>query len=174
MRHVHFHHRVAGLLLVAAGLASRAVPAKGQSEDSPSARASGKPQVHLDRLTFPSPESRARFAEHLRQTLAKEAKRVDWGAHEGSRIEYRFAVEKLELTRRDRVLEVHCAALGRLPKGKSARGTLSYGGDPSDPARLVRRVLDIVARGVMTRLAELERIRRGQLRPVRVRAPTGG
>jgi hypothetical protein len=50
--------------------------------------------------------------------------------------------------------------VGKLPKGKVARSDIQYGGDPRSPRKVVRQVLEIVARGVITRLAELERNRR--------------
>jgi hypothetical protein len=58
------------------------------------------------------------------------------------------------------VLKVSCTALGRLPKGKSARSRLDFGGDPRRGQKVIRHVLEIVARGVVTRLAALERERR--------------
>jgi hypothetical protein len=97
---------------------------------------------------------------HLRSTLRREARRADWGASSDSKISYRFFVEQLELREEAGVLHVTCTAVGRLPKGKSAKSHIVFGGDPRDRKKVVERVLDIVARGVVTRLAELERARR--------------
>jgi hypothetical protein len=98
-------------------------------------------------------------------------RRADWGAGRGSTISYRFIVSELSITVQDGVLRVSCTAVGRLPKGKTAKGSLAYGGDPRKRNAEVTKVLQIVARGVITRLAELERIRRGDLDPSGVRRP---
>jgi hypothetical protein len=121
----------------------------------------GRPVVKLDRLEFPeNVANAAAYASHLKRVLRREAARADWGAGRGARIEYRFAVTTLALTHTGDVLTVTCAAVGKLPKGKTARSRIRFGGDPTRPGRIVKRVLEIVARGVITRLAELERVRR--------------
>jgi hypothetical protein len=121
-----------------------------------------KPAVHLDRLDLPpGTPGESRLKRHLRRTLVREARNLDWGAGRGDRIEYRFAVQKLAIVEGDGVVTVTCTALGYLPKGKRARSHLSFSGAPTERNALVRKVLDIVARGVLTRLSELERARRG-------------
>jgi hypothetical protein len=123
----------------------------------------GRPSVRLDQLVFPEDvEGRAALERHFRRTLGQAAKRADWGAGSGAKIEYRVTVEALETRVEDGVLRVRCTALGRLPKGKSARSHIEFGGAPSERQALMRRVLEIVARGVVTRLASLERERRRQ------------
>lgn len=118
--------------------------------------------MRLDRLDFPQDvPGHARFERHLRATLRREARRADWGASRNNTIEYRFSVDRLMLGGRADVLSVECTATGRLPGGKSARSKLRFSGDPAVKNQLIERVLDIVARGVVTRLAELERKRRG-------------
>jgi hypothetical protein len=129
--------------------------------DEPTSAALSRPRVKLDRLSFPSDLSGAKELEsHLRSTLKREARHADWGAGAGSKISYRFFVEQLDLREEAGVLHVTCTALGRLPKGKSAKSHIAFGGDPHDRKKVVEHVLDIVARGVLTRLAELERARR--------------
>jgi len=93
--------------------------------------------------------------------LRKEVRRVEWGAGRDNRIEYRFSVTKLELTVNGDVLEVSCTAVGALPGGRTAKSQLSFGGAANERQRVVKQVLEIVARGVITRLAQLERRRRG-------------
>lgn len=130
--------------------------------DSGSEAAPSKPEVHLDHLSFPQDVLGAKaFEQHLKKVLKRETNQVDWGAEGGNRIEYRFSVTELRYTVTDGTLHVHCSALGRLPKGKTAKSRLSFGGHPGERDQLTKRVLEIVARGVVTRLAELERIRRG-------------
>jgi hypothetical protein len=124
--------------------------------------ASGRPQVKLDRLDFPTNvEGATAHKRRLEMFLRREVRRVDWGAGADNRIEYRFAVTELSVERQGDVLRVRCAALGRLPGNRTAKSRLDFGGDPKHPAELVDEVLRIVARGVITRLAELERQRRG-------------
>jgi hypothetical protein len=113
-------------------------------------------------LTFPQDVLGAKgFEPHLKKVLKRETNQVDWGAESGNRIEYRFSVTELRYTITDGTLHVHCSALGRLPKGKTAKSRLTFGGHLGERDQLTKRVLEIVARGVVTRLAELERIRRG-------------
>lgn len=125
----------------------------------------------LDRLEFPDDVSGARsLKKFLVRQLAHEARRALWGAGRGSTISYRFEVTELSISVDGEVLRVSCTAVGRLPGGRSARSNLSFGGDPRKRSEIMMRVLGIVARGVITRLAEIERERRGETR-VRVRAP---
>jgi hypothetical protein len=126
---------------------------------APAAR--GRPEVHLDRLEFPDGVARGDALErHFRYHLKRAAKKADWGAGRGAKIEYRVRVEELVASEDDGVLKVRCTALGRLPAGKSARSHLAFGGNPRERERVMKHVLEIVARGVVTRLAALERARR--------------
>lgn len=122
----------------------------------------GRPEIHLNRLTLPADLPNAKELEaQLRRSLKKEARRADWGAGRDNRIEYRFFLEKLHLRREGDVLRVQCAAWGQLPGGQKAKSELEFGGAPEQKTQLIQRILDVVARGVITRLAELERQRRG-------------
>lgn len=115
----------------------------------------------LDRLELaPGVPDARRVDAYLRRVLKREARRVEWGAGARSRITYRFYLEELETRVEAGVLRIECTALGRLPNGKSARSRLVYGGDPQQPRAVTERVLEIVARGVLSRLANLERARR--------------
>jgi hypothetical protein len=121
----------------------------------------GRPTVILDALVFPqSVANTARLERHFKHMLRRAARRADWGAGRGARIEYRVVVEELAIAEEAGVLRVRCTALGRLPRGKSARSHLDFGGDPKKRRAVVDRVLEIVARGVVTRLAAIERERR--------------
>ena len=120
----------------------------------------GRPKVVLDALDLTKTGIVGADEKYLREVLAREARRADWGAGRKSRIQYRFRVDQLEVTEEGSVVRIRCAATGWLPKGKTAKSKLSFGGSPKERADLVRRVLSIVARGVVTRLAELEKQRR--------------
>jgi len=170
-------------LPIAAALFTVAIPARGtdpwagepvpaaskrEGDDTPK----GRPTIKLDRLDFPEDVRNWRyFKKHLRDTLRRETRRAIWGAGRGSTITYRFAVTDLTITEDHGVLRVKCTAVGQLPKGKTAKGSLSFGGDARRRNAVVNEVLQIVARGVVTRLAELERVRRGNLRRSRIRRP---
>jgi hypothetical protein len=123
----------------------------------------GRPHIVLDQLVVPAsmPEHQ-RISKVLEKVLKHEQHRVQWGAGRESHITYRFYLEELALTVEHGVLKVHCTAFGRLPKGKSARSKLDFGGDPKDPRKVVDHVLSIVARGVLSRLADMERDRRSR------------
>jgi hypothetical protein len=119
----------------------------------------GRPRIVIDRIEVP--ESAPAFVQrHLREVLRREARKADWGAGRGSTISVRYTLRSLGIKRDGDVVRVRCSAIGRLPRNKSASGQLSYGGDPAKQSEVVKRALEIVARGVITRLAELERNRR--------------
>ena len=135
----------------------------------------GRPQLKLDRLEFPKDVPHGwYYRKQLRQILRREARRADWGAGRGSTISYRFFVKSLFISNEGDVLRVRCTAVGKLPKGKTAKSQLSFGGDPRKRNAVVTQVLEIVARGVITRLAEMERVRRGDRQRSSVRRPVSG
>jgi len=122
----------------------------------------GHPEIHLDSLKFPKNiHGSAGLEKHLKRALQREAYRADWGAGRDNRIEYRFEVSKLSYAIDDGALRIQCEAVGSLPGRRSAKSRLSFGGRPAERIALTKQVLAIVARGVVTRLAELERKRRG-------------
>lgn len=160
---------LAALTLV---LTLESAPAAGEvALKSDAEQRQGKPTVKLNHLEFPAMLAAKRYEKFLRKTLAKEVRSVDWGASSDSTIEYRFAVTELSVQREGNALRVRCSASGRLPRGQSAKSQLSFGGDPKQQSQLIERVLSIVARGVISRLAEIERVRRGELSDSHVQAP---
>ena len=48
-----------------------------------------------------------------------------------------------------------------LPGGRAAQSALTYSGSASARKQVTEKVLEIVARGLITRLSEVERRRRG-------------
>jgi hypothetical protein len=155
------------LLLLASLTLTTALPCVAHAGEpvliGPADGPQGRPQIVLDQLVVPAtmPEYK-RVSRVLEKALKREAHRVEWGAGRGSRITYRFYLEQLDLSVEHGVLKVRCTALGRLPKGKTARSKLEFGGDPKDPRKVIDHVLTIVARGVLARLADLERDRRSR------------
>ncbi|HET7543963.1 MAG TPA: hypothetical protein VFK05_29025 [Polyangiaceae bacterium] len=149
------------LCLLAAGPLALTGSRAARAETQESASKRGGPRVKLDRLSLPPDLLGAKaFETHLRSTLRREVRSADWGADVNSKISYRFTIERLDLREENGVLHVTCTARGQLPKGKSAKSHIVFGGDPHERTKVVQHVLDIVARGVVTRLAELERARR--------------
>jgi hypothetical protein len=177
---------VALALTLPVGGSSASAWATGKAKDSTSASAKkkrdprlamitakGRPTIKLDRLDFPEGIANSKhYKLFLKKRLLREAKRAKWGAGRNNVIEFRFAVKHLEITVDEDVIRVSCLAVGQLPKGKLAKSKLSYGGNPRKTRQVVENVLAIVARGVVSRLAEMERIRRGDLSHSHVRAPT--
>lgn len=122
----------------------------------------GRPHIDLDRLELPQViQDDSELKSHLLRSLKRESKKLDWGAGRDNKIEYRFEVSELSLTRSGDVAYVRCVAIGALPNGSRARSELRFGGDPNNAKRLMKETLDMAVRGVMARLAELERKRRG-------------
>jgi hypothetical protein len=151
------------LVLGLTSVGTRAAPpdlprARVQEESTPIL---GRPRILLDQVELPvTTPNAARTRKRLLVTLRREARRADWGAGRGSSIALRFFVTELAVSQGTDVTRVRCTAVGRLPKGKLARGSLQYSGDVRERDQVVERTLEIVARGVIARLAELERRRR--------------
>jgi hypothetical protein len=142
-----------------------AIPATGFAAPRDDAKTAerpvhGRPTVKLDKLDVSHAPLAALEEKYLRDILAREAKHVDWGAGKKSKIEYRFRVDELVGKSDGKVFRVSCSASGWLPKGRPAKSRVAFGGSPDHRDDLVRQVLDVVARGVLTRLAEIERHRR--------------
>jgi hypothetical protein len=129
----------------------RAAPRREQAE---------RPTIKLDHLTFPAIPRGSYYKSHLRRSLQRETYLADWGAGADAVIEYRYRVDTLRIEREGGLVRVHCAATGELPRGKNATSRLTFSGEAAKERRLVEQVLSIVARGVVTRLAQIEHRRR--------------
>jgi hypothetical protein len=151
-------------LAIAALFTGAAAEGHAQGKDRASERSDSAPTPHpkviLDKLDLSLTPAAVAEEGYLREVLARETRRADWGAGPGSQIEYRFRLDALEVSEDAKVLRVSCTASGWLPKSRRAKSHLSFGGSPKDREQLVHHVLDIVASGVVTRLAEMERRRR--------------
>jgi hypothetical protein len=167
MRRSLGHHAWLLSLALAAGFGFAPRPSRADERPpvapgvAPAAR--GRPSVTLDRLDFPTElPGASKLERHFKFHLKRAAKNADWGAGRGAKIEYRVRVEELVATEGAGVLNVRCTVLGRLPGGKSARSHVAFGGNPRERERVLKNVLEVVARGVVTRLAALERARRSE------------
>jgi len=126
--------------------------------------AKSRPEVRLDRLELPvGVPKHSPLERHLRLHLKRAAHRADWGAKRGAKIEYRVKIEELSVREGNNVIHVRCTALGSLPKGRTTKTFIDYGGDPAKRQWVIEHVLEIVAEGVVTRLAAIERGRRAQV-----------
>jgi hypothetical protein len=144
------------LLLLHPMGASAAQATEGRGPGAPS----GHPKIELDLLDLSAAPLSAADEKYLRSELARDARSADWGAGRGAKIEYRFRLDELTVTEESKVVRVACSATGFLPRGKRAKGHLVLSGAPQDRPGLVHHVLDIVAKSVVTRLADMERQRR--------------
>lgn len=152
----------ATLVVVTLGTSTgAALAADGPGAPRP-ASVHGKPKVTLDRLDLTKVPLARSDEAFLRKALAEEAKRADWGAGASAHIEYRFRLDELSVTEEPRVVRIRCSASGFLPKGRRTKSHIAFGGAPNERQALVRHVLQIVARGVVTRLSDLERRRRSE------------
>lgn len=166
---------LAAALLAAALVA--AAPTASAKEPKKDARLAlitpnGRPTIKIHELALPPDVAGAKaWSKYLKKRLLRESRRAKWGAGRNNVIAYRFAISELSIRDDGDALTVRCTAIGKLPGGQAAKSHLSFSGDPRKRRQVVEHVLDIVVRGVVTRLAELERIRRGDLSRSGVRAP---
>jgi hypothetical protein len=93
----------------------------------------------------------------LAKILEKESRRVDWGKGRTEPVDASIDVRELDTVVDGDVARVTCAAVGRLRGAGAAKSKFSYGGRPQDRAKLEQHVLELVARGIVTRLAEMAR-----------------
>jgi hypothetical protein len=106
---------------------------------------------------FKDPNVRKRKMRLVRKLLAESAKRAQFGKAEEVKIS--AEVKQLDLEEVDGVLKVRCTMIGRIRGGPLARSHLEFGGRPSERRMLERRVLGMVADGLVTRLAQMARER---------------
>jgi hypothetical protein len=151
-------------VLLALGLAEPSAFAKPADPDGREVGSAprGRPKIVVDRVDLSEEVQNPWLVrKQLIPILRREGKHADWGAGRGNRVAFRFELTELRLDEQGDVLRVHCTAVGRLPRGRRARGSLTFSGNAAQRNELVERTLEIVARGVIARLAELERKRRG-------------
>jgi hypothetical protein len=93
----------------------------------------------------------------VRKLLANAAKRADFG--KAAEVRITAAVTELESIEGDDVVKVRCTMTGRLKGGPLARSRLEFSGKPSQRRELEKKVLGMVADGLVTRLAQMARER---------------
>jgi hypothetical protein len=144
MRHLS---RVLALSLALATLAAPLVAdAKGRS-----------PRVVWSAVTVRDGKDRDHHEKTLGDILKKEGRRHDWGKRDEP-VEATVEVKELTSVVEGDVVRVTCTAVGRLKGGHAAKSKFSFGGRPSERAKLEKHVLELVARGIVTRLSEMARV----------------
>lgn len=127
---------------------------------APPAEARSRARVEWKRVEVPPGDDAARLEKLFRKVLAKAGKRADFG--KARRVTLSARIVELTFEPRGDVLQVTCTMVGRLEGGPKARSRISYGGHPNQRAALEQDVLTMVASGLVTRLAEMARLRAEQ------------
>lgn len=108
-------------------------------------------------------EDAARVAKKLRGLLVEASRRADWG--KGVTWKLSANVGELRWERSEDVLRLDVVVVGKIEGGPSARSRIRVGGRPAERSKLEREALQIVATGLVTRLAELSRAQRPPPKP---------
>ena len=91
----------------------------------------------------------------MRKILEKEGRRADWGKKRKEPVEAEVVVKELVSVREGDIVRVTCTAVGRVKGLGAAKSKFSYSGLPQDKAKLEKHVLELVARGIVTRLSDM-------------------
>ncbi len=98
---------------------------------------------------------RPALAPLMRKILEKEGRRADWGKKRKAPVEAALVVKELSATREGDVVRVSCTAVGKVKGLGAAKSMFSYSGLPHQQTKLEKHVLELVARGIVTRLADM-------------------
>ncbi len=93
----------------------------------------------------------------VKKILEKEGRRADWGRRRDNPVEAAVEIRELSHVRDGDVVRVTCTAVGKIRGLGAAKSRFSYSGRPEERGKLERRVLELVARGIVTRLADIAR-----------------
>lgn len=151
-------HRAQGALPAARrlrGVALAVALALGLGVVSASSVASAKAEVFFTEVTVPEGPYAAHQTRLVRRLLGNAAKRAHFGKVKKARI--RAKVTEYEEIVEGDVLTIRCSMSGRLEGGRRAKSKLAYSGKAARRADLEKKVLGIVADGLVTRLAQLAR-----------------
>lgn len=122
------------------------------------ADARGKAQVEWKDVDAPSGPDEARLERTLRKLLVKASKKASFGDISG-KVKVSARVTELAWEDKGDVVRLSCTVVGRIEGGPSAKSRISFGGAPAQRAALEKQVLEMVANGVVTRLAEISKSR---------------
>ena len=124
---------------------------------APVAIAKTRTKVVWENVKVRAGDDQAAREKALAPILKKEARRADWGDHHGDPVVASIEIRELSSVIDGDVVRVTCTAVGKLEHGRAAKSKFSFGGHPSDRAKLETHVLELVTRGIVARLAEMSR-----------------
>jgi hypothetical protein len=133
---------------------------------APAAAAKGpkKAKVVWTEVVVREGKDRPRLEQMLRPILEKEGKRAKWGKGRDAPVQAEIHVKELTTVVTGDVVRVTCSAVGKIKGVGLARSKFSYGGKPANRAALEKHVVELVARGIITRLSEMARTQQEQSR----------
>lgn len=121
------------------------------------ARTKKRTKVIWSSITVRDGEGRERLEKDLAKILQKEAHHANWGDGHDGPVEASVTIRELTSVRDGDVVRVTCTGVGKLLRGASAKSKFSFGGRPQEQEKLEHHILQLVARGIVTRLAEMSR-----------------
>jgi hypothetical protein len=121
----------------------------------PSASAGPRKKVDWTSVEASSATDSKRVEKQLRKLLTEASKRADWG--KGPTLKLSASVRTMQWERQDDVLRLDVTVVGRIVGGPSARSRIRLGGRPSERSKIEKDALQVVATGIVIRLAELAR-----------------
>jgi hypothetical protein len=139
--------RGALLALLALGSAGLAAPAEARPR---------RPKIRWT-ILVPERQDRPRIEALLKEILEKETRKARWGKGYTDEVQATIDVRELSTRIDGAVARVTCSALGKIKELGVARSRFSYGGKAEQRAQLEKHILELVARGIIVRLAELAR-----------------
>lgn len=128
-----------------------------------SSDAQAKPKRPKIRWTIVLPERKdqLRVELMLKEILEKETRKARWGKGYSGDVEATIDLREFHARIDGNIVRVTCAALGKIKELGVARSRFSYGGRVEQRAQLEKHILELVARGIIVRLAELAREKYG-------------
>ncbi len=124
---------------------------------SPAQAAPKRGRVVWTEVTVGAHDTRRDLERFLKRIVESQAKRTDWGPHAKTPLEARLEVSQFAVVRTKDVVRVTCTGTGALRDGPTVRSHFSMGGRPAGQAELERRVLTMLGRGIVGRLAQIAR-----------------
>lgn len=115
-----------------------------------------KAELAITKLELPE-DSAADFEKRLRRMIRTAGANADFG--KGKKVEATFRLKEFKVETTDDLVRVTATFVGRLHEGGTAKSHISFGAKPSKRKSLEKQVLRMVVDGVVTRLAEMARVR---------------
>lgn len=115
-----------------------------------------KAELAIAKLEVPD-DSAADFEKRLRRMIRSSAEKLDFGR--SKRVEATFKLKEFRVETTDDLVRVTATFVGRLKEGGTARSHISFGAKPAKRKSLEKQVLRLVVDGVLSRLAEMARVR---------------